>query len=328
MKQLLEEELLLKRFLLGELSQGDQSEVEERLFSDPEYFKQFRAAEDDLIDEYLYEDLDAGERERFEKYFLTTPERRESLRVAGALRQYIFKNGTAAVAERTDAAPAPRAEKRSILDLLRVRAPALRFSLAAAAVLIIAVGVWLLVRTAPGNEPSPPLQANTAPAGPAPPEVAQGGPGQGNQGPITQPPPARNGGVNAEKGSGVRPERPPRHAPARVYSFLILPLGQVRGEGETNEIKPPADAGVLNLQIPLIEEAGYRRYRVALQTDAGREIKTWGNLKSAEGEAGQTVSVAVPAKSLGQQKYRLVLSGVPDGGEPRVISTLYFKVTK
>ena len=54
MKYSLEEELILKRFLLGELSPSEQSDIEERLFADPQYFSQFRAAEDDLIDEYLY----------------------------------------------------------------------------------------------------------------------------------------------------------------------------------------------------------------------------------------------------------------------------------
>jgi len=328
MKHLLEEDLLLKRFLLAELSQDEQSEVEERLFSDPEYFSQFRAAEDDLIDEYLYGDLDENERERFERYFLITPERRDSLRVARALRQYISKNGKTAVAERAEDDPAPSSAKRSILDLLHVRSPALRFSFATAVILISVAGVWLVMRTVPRNEPSPALQANTAATQPTPPEIAQSRPGQNNQGQTTQSSPSKNVGGDMGKNGGIRHSQPPRHPPARIYSFLILPLGQVRGEGEANEITPPAEARVVNLQIPLIEEAAYRRYRVALQTDAGGKIKSWGNLKSTRGEMGQTISVTIPAKSLKQQKYRLVLSGVSDSGEFRVISTFHFKVTK
>src|SRR5215212_4187754 len=138
MKHALEEDLLLKRFLLGELPEGERGEVEERLFSDPEYFRQFRAAEDELTDEYLYGDLDADERESFERHFLTTPERRESLRVAMALKQYVERNAVAPVAEladaaalsdttaRADAARVTRPEKRPFFDFLRT--PALRFS--------------------------------------------------------------------------------------------------------------------------------------------------------------------------------------------------------
>ncbi|HEV3468186.1 MAG TPA: hypothetical protein VG148_02620, partial [Pyrinomonadaceae bacterium] len=119
--------------------------VEERLFLDAEYFRQLRAAEDELIDEYLYEGLSAGERERFKDTFLTTPERRESLRVARALREYISRN------------PPPDPAKNHPLGFLFGRAPLLQLSLAALALLIVGGLAWLAFRRAgpPGPSPAP-----------------------------------------------------------------------------------------------------------------------------------------------------------------------------
>lgn len=312
----------LKSFLLGELSHGERGEVEERLFADPEYFRQFRAAEDELMDEYLYGDLDAGERERFETYFLNTPERRESLRVARALKQYISRNAAPASAL-ANRARVTRKEQSSFFDFLRL--PALRFSLSTAAVLIVAAGLWwLLVRPPTRDKTDPALQANSSDPLPTPTQLARATPGQENLPPVVPPTPAGNVNGNVNRDGGVRHPKQPRHTPSRLYSFLILPLGQVRDNGDENEVILPANAGVVRLRIPLVTDPGLGRYRVTLQTDAGEDIKSWPNLKPAKGEMGKTVSVKVPASTLTQQNYRLLLAAA--NGD--TISTRHFKVTR
>lgn len=337
MKYALEEDPPLRRFLLGEASEAERGEVEERLFADPEYFRQFRAAEDELADEYLYGDLDEGERERFETHFLTTPERRESLRVAKALKQYISKNAHAPAAEPADAdeltdsparsgvIPARRTEKRSFFDFLRL--PALRFPLAAAALLLVVFGLWLLLRTTLRDEPDPKFTVNSSDPRPTPQELAQVTPGQDNREPIARQTPADNSNGASNKDGGVKPPTPPRQTPARVYSFLILPLGPVRGDGgekDVNEVTLPADAGTVNLRIPLIADPGRGLYRVTLQTDAGRRVKSWPNLKPSDGDAGRTVNVTLPARTLTRRSYRLILAAEPG----TTISTFHFKVTR
>jgi len=322
MKHSLEEELLLKKFLLGELPQSEQSEIEERLFADPKFFSQFRAAEDDLIDEYLYGDLEGMERERFEKYFVTTPERRESLRVAKALQQYIVKNGPGAAAELVDEDPKPRSGKKSLLEILGISSNTLRFAMATAAVLIVAVGVWLVL-PAKQNKRVFSVQTGDPNAQASPTQVAQG---QDNQNTGVQPPEG-NRSVDAGKDEGVKTSRAPRQPPVR-YSFLILPLRQVRGEGTVTEVKLPANAGIADLKVPLIEEGGYAHYQVALQTESKEQVKSWSKLKPTKEDTGEIISVDIPAKSLREQKYRLVLSGVSNSGEVQTIDTFHFQVKK
>jgi len=322
MKHSLEEDLLLKKFLLGDLSQNDQSEIEERLFADPQYFSQFRAAEDELIDEYLYGDLDGSERERFEKYFVTTPERRESLRVAKALQQYIVKNGPSATTELAVEPPPRRSVWRTILDILGLSGNGLRFAMTALVLLIVPVGVWLVMRSAQ-NQQGPSLRAESANVQPSPAQIAQGNLNENNQNTGVQPPQEnRNqGGDTSSRNS--RPQLPPAR-----YSFLILPLAQVRGEGGVNQVKLPANAGIVNLKLPLIDEGSYDHYRVELQTASDKPFKSWSNIKPASDSSGQIISVEIPAISLKEQKYRLALSGVTSSGELRGIRTYNFQVKK
>ncbi|MFP5264796.1 MAG: tetratricopeptide repeat protein [Blastocatellia bacterium] len=131
-------------YLLGELSDDAQEGVEERLLTDNEYYDLLLATEDDLIDAYLSGAIIGRERERFEAHFLRHPERREKLRFAAAFRDYVS----------TRAAEIPR-EAADIRTLPGRRKPQASFPvvwLAAAAVIIIAVGLasWRIFSHEPG----------------------------------------------------------------------------------------------------------------------------------------------------------------------------------
>src|ERR1044071_1791611 len=69
------DDTVLRHYLLGELSEDEQSGVEERLFTTEEYGQQLSLVEDDLIDSYVRGELSSRERERFESHFLTSPRR-------------------------------------------------------------------------------------------------------------------------------------------------------------------------------------------------------------------------------------------------------------
>lgn len=82
----IESDELLVRYHLGELSQEERDAVEDRLFADDEFHEQVLAAEEELIDSYLRDELTPGQREHFEKWFLPVDDRRERLEFARALR--------------------------------------------------------------------------------------------------------------------------------------------------------------------------------------------------------------------------------------------------
>ena len=84
-----EQEHKLRRYFLGELKFEEQVLVEQQLFLDNDYAEVAQVVEDDLIDDYLHDDLTVDERRRFEGRFLKRPEREVDLRIANALSRYI-----------------------------------------------------------------------------------------------------------------------------------------------------------------------------------------------------------------------------------------------
>jgi len=79
---------LLYRYLLGESAEGENLEVEERLLAEAGYRERLRETEYELIAAYVSGDLTIDKRERFEKNFLRSEERREKLRLAELLYEY------------------------------------------------------------------------------------------------------------------------------------------------------------------------------------------------------------------------------------------------
>lgn len=83
----------LKQYLLGQLANEEQlAAIEERLLLDDDSFEELQLVKDDLIDQYLSEELTSSERKAFESNFLTTKGRHADVRQAQALLRYAKKN--------------------------------------------------------------------------------------------------------------------------------------------------------------------------------------------------------------------------------------------
>src|SRR6185295_6808154 len=102
-----QEQNSVKRYLLKQLPVAEQQEIELRLLSDDSFSADLDIAEDELIDEYLAEELSRDERAKFEQDFLTTPERHSKLISAQAFKRYI------------DGIPVPSPQKLGISERLR-----------------------------------------------------------------------------------------------------------------------------------------------------------------------------------------------------------------
>src|SRR5438552_4138214 len=128
----LENDSMIKRYLLGELTQEGQQQIEERLLRDSDYFEHLQLCEDELVDEYVRGGLPPDEQRRFDDHFLSTPERHEKLRFARALRRYV-----SAAVEAEPATTAQRTRLQFLSASLRGRHPVMAYSLAAALLLVL-----------------------------------------------------------------------------------------------------------------------------------------------------------------------------------------------
>ena len=125
---------LIRRYLLGLLAEEQSRHVEERLLTDDEFHEELSLSEDELIDDYLSGDLTPAERESFAAHFLSAPERQRKLSFARALRKYVSAPAEPA------AAPA---QGRKLLAWPRLLTTQ-RLKLAAAALILLSLslGVW------------------------------------------------------------------------------------------------------------------------------------------------------------------------------------------
>ena len=78
----------MRQYLLGELGEADEESFELRLLTDPAFGEEFDTVVDEVTDQYIQNDLQDGERQRVEQYFLTTTERQQKLEFASELLRH------------------------------------------------------------------------------------------------------------------------------------------------------------------------------------------------------------------------------------------------
>src|SRR6266850_2699747 len=140
-------EEIIARYLLGDLPEGQQTEIEDRAFTDEGLMQDILAVESDLIDEYVRHELRDSQRRQFETRFLASDERRRKVEFARAL------SAVASEAEATEkdaqrpVVRTPITWRDSLAAFVRVLSPAAKFAMAAAVLLMVFGGSWLLVQT-------------------------------------------------------------------------------------------------------------------------------------------------------------------------------------
>src|SRR5918996_2423375 len=83
------EQNAVRQYLLKQLSDADQQAFELRLLTEDALSEELEIVEDELIDEYLAEELSNVERTSFEETFLAHPERLRKLKGSQALKRYV-----------------------------------------------------------------------------------------------------------------------------------------------------------------------------------------------------------------------------------------------
>jgi len=77
-------ENMIWRYLLGELTEADQTALERELLMDRDKFNQAWAVENELIDSYVRGEMSPADRERFEGHYLASALHRERVAIAAS----------------------------------------------------------------------------------------------------------------------------------------------------------------------------------------------------------------------------------------------------
>ena len=303
---------LARRFLLGQLSPEEQGRIEELAFKDPDTFAFLQAAEEDLVDEFLYDELSPAEKELFQKHFLTKPGRRQNLRIARALKQYLDDDvpvAAAVISKSTDPKP-----KGTFFQWFRLGALSAPLVIAA---IVITSGVGLLVAIQIGRQDDDtPSQAHIQPS-PVPTPSAS---------PAASPVPSASSPTPQDNQNKRSPTPPQPSEP--VYAVVLAPTAALRSEDGTELKQVKRTAGPIGVELPVVSVIPYRSYQASLLSDE-KTIQTWRNLKPRELSAGRGILLIVqPGQLAESQRYQIVLNGITANGQMQIVHYYYFQVSE
>jgi len=301
------DEVVARRFWLGQLSPEEQGRIEELAFGDPEWFTFLQAAEADLIDEFVYDDLSSEERKLFEKHFLEKQpkELREDVEVARAMRAHF---------ERKPVVVASLWERfRKWIHLSAI--PLVPVMVKASVIIAGSVIALFLIPKILGPGSGPPRQAQQQqtpepPALPSPTSAPSETPAQPSPSPV-------------HKGNQNTPPLPPRRPSYALLVPGVLPRGG--DEAKSVSITPgrPTDLGLL-----LFTHTSRRNYQATLEKLPvnGQPLQIWSTLTPRKSRDGRVIRVRVSPNLLkSNQTYRIVLEGVAANGNLERVDNYQFK---
>jgi len=321
----LNNETLISQYLLGELSEEQQIEIEDLAFSDKKYLAGITAVENDLIDEYVRNELSAADRQRFESRFLASADRRKRVEFARALANVV---AVEAVPKKT-VVEQSHSWRDSLYAFINGLTPTARIAFVSAMPLLIIGAGYLSIETLRLRRELTELRAES--------QSQQNSQQQAlelerrhNQ--------ELNAQLNQEKQQREQTDESLRElsetgdaanpAPRPVIASLTLLPGLSRGGDNKPSLVLPEDARLVRLQIGIDPEEPYKNFAVELRTLAGRQVWTRENLNARNRRGARAVGLTIPATALKSGEYELRLSGINESGAAEDVGFYYFVVKK
>lgn len=353
MRRSVEDEQVIRHYLLGDLSPEERQRLEERLLDDnDDFYEQVQLAEAELADDYVTGDLPDAERTRFKETFLSTPGGYEQLRFTELLRKHFAASEPLKKTVTAEARP-PSSLTQRVALWLGLGKPAVGFALACGLILAVTASAllgfraWQLGRRLEQlqAQPAPPsndaetvallrqqLEEERARRESASRELAHEQEQrsglerevarlkeEGRREPATNPPTER---------AGERPTRRPPPDTNGTVLALMLTSGAVReaGQWKTLVLTPEATTVRLNLDIGT---GDFKSYRAALRDIDGKTLLTKAALRPSIVRDGIVVVFNVPARLLSDGgDFQVQLSGVTHDNAVEDVSRYNFRVAR
>jgi hypothetical protein len=325
----------IRRYLLGDLSEQEREQVEQRLMSDDDLYQQLLVAEDELIDEYVSDELPEQERAKFGRHFLSVPELRQDVKFAAALRKHALETAQQDVVAPKPAAPA-RVSPFGWLGTLFMR-PAFGASLAAAFLAAVVLAAWLAAQNSQLRRQVGQLQARQSPTPEPAPELQEQLASERLRNEQLSAELRRQQELLADESRKLQEAREaqgqqqaasgrtqtPRQGVATFIALALTP-GVVRDSGEMKKVSLSPETREVRVRLDLAA-GGYSGYRAALRKADGREVWTARRLRAV---GAKYVQVNIPARLLKPDDYQILLSGVTSSGEVEELNSYYFRVSR
>jgi hypothetical protein len=291
------------KYLLGNLTEEEQVQAEDRAFADADYLSALEATEADLIDAYARGELSQSDRRSFELRFLTSPERRRKVEFARAL---------ATITSESEIRERPAAARPSFMRALWGWNPGLQLAAAMAALVFIVGGAWLVSENAAIRSRVAMLEAERRDF-----ELREQNLRQ------------RLSEEQSRAAASSAQNRQPSDAPAApLVASLVLMPGLSRAQTRVEQLVLNPSVQIARLEIELDSRDDYPRFLAELRTRRGEEVLSRSNLVKRKSGPGFAVSVDIPASALAAGAYELALKGITPDHTSQDVAFYYFEVQK
>lgn len=326
MKQKTKQEDLMTRYLLGDLTEEEQTQIEEQFLADNEYFEQLGAVEDALIDDYAQGALGEYEHRKIESLLLSSSRQAREIDFVKDLIRYVSENPSEGLKKKDSI-------KRSgkLLSLparLRIRNPGKRFSIAVALSLIaicLSMVIWnIALQRKIGR-----IEEQRAALERRGQDLQQQIDKQENSREET----VRELEVERRKRDQLEQELAALQESRPMISnndiaILDLKISTFsRGEGELRVVRIHPGISRFRIRIDLDQEAQYKSYGAVIKTFEGRKVWSRDQINPGQTYLGRLV-LTVPASIFANDDYTLTLRGQTEAGEEVEIVDYSFRIKR
>jgi len=323
MKDEADNEKLMIRYLLGNLPEEQQLQVEREFLSDDQSYERLLALENELFYDYAQNRLSPGEREQFEKRFLSSERNRKRAIIASALAHQMSQVEPVEASENNIADREPQRFWQSVKLYFSAQSRAMKVSLAALGVVSLA-SIWLIVGIVRQRNELNQFRALRAVQEDQLREQAQQERAR-----------AEELSLNLERkideNAALRRELSKTQAQSRgqaqnpsVISLALAP-SIVRDQGAgMNKLYIPPGARLLKLRLKLKGEEEYKSYQVMLLTAEGAERWSRDKLQTQRTGSVRSIVLTVPAGILAEGDYELILKGRASDGTLEETGDYYY----
>lgn len=292
-----EQEDLMVRYLLGDVTEGERTQVEERFLSDHDYFEQLLAVEEKLVDQYAMDNLGVEKRESFENSSVS--QRRENVAFTRELIEDIRQKKIASTLP----------GRPSVFRVIFTRRYAVPSFIAAATLLLLTAGASILVLS---------LEHRLT----------------DTQGKLTASQREAEEEIEAERRVRLDLQRQldeskQSRSDERNNSVLSVPLkpyrGQRGGDGGPQVIEITSEFQVVILELRLEKPGSYKSYLVKITSAENPNPMSVSGLTLEEDRS--TLKVPITARLRGGD-YDLTVVGQDDNRSPVTIDSYSFRVKR
>ncbi len=317
------DEQLIRRYLLRQLDDHEQQQIEERLMTDDDFFAHVLLIEDEMVEGYVWDELPSTERARFEQTLLLTPEGQQQVTFNATLKQYIAKQPKAIPAIKPSESKSWWA---TFAAFWQSQKPLAALSMATVA-LLLAVTIWLAWRVGRLHAQVASLQT-----------AAEAQKLQLEK----QLDEAQNAAAQLRKEAQTAQDENTRlqqqlaethgevkknDAPAVSLLALVLMPGSVRSsDDKVPEAKLSPDKPLLQLTLRVPEEE-FRKFAATITLPNGTIIKP-ASLKTIKKASETQVLLQLPTTRLAVGEYVVNLTGIAADSTSEPLHKYFFRVSQ